>query len=216
MYTASGSSVKASAKGSAARSWSPSPSPARRKSGGKNTKAPSRSPSPGPPDPLVGPVSSSPRALLTVSAANPPFERCAVVTGGTGFMGSFLVQQLDAVAVALDTHVHYLDVVPPRPDMPSLRRSTFHHISLIDADAVEDLFRTTRPDTVFHAASMIDCRPRPVPQLDAVNIDGTALIIDLCLEFGVKRLVYTSSIEVTYHDNRCENVHFLLKMMFLY
>ncbi len=121
-------------------------------------------------------------------------------------MGSYVVQQLDAVAYALGTHVVYLDVNPPRPDMPQLRRSTFRQCSLTDAEAIDNIFKRFRPDTVFHCASIIDCRPRPVPQLDSVNVDGTQLIIDLCLEYGAQRLVYTSSIEVLYHDNRCDDV----------
>ena len=55
------------------------------------------------------------------------------------------------------------------------------------------MFRATLPDTVFHAVSAIDC---PAPQIDAVNVEGTKLIIALCHKYGVKRLVYTSSIEV--------------------
>jgi len=38
------------------------------------------------------------------------------------------------------------------------------------------------------------------------------LIIDLCREFAVERLVYTSSIEVTYHDNQCDNVSLICHM----
>lgn len=71
------------------------------------------------------------------------------------------------------------------------------------------LFRKVRPDTVIHTASMIDCRPHPSPLLDAVNVDGTATLIQLCQEHGARRLVYTSSIEVMYGaagaDNACED-----------
>jgi hypothetical protein len=185
--------------------------PSRRASQATASRSPSRSRSPSlgrapaagdHPEPLVGPGSP----VLTISASNPPFHSCALVTGGTGFMGSYLVQQLDAVACALGSEVVYLDVGPPRPDMPPLQRSVFYQCSLTDPDAIEEIFQRHRPDTVFHCASLIDCRPRPVPELDAVNVDGTQLIIDMCLEHGTQRLVYTSSIEVTYHDNRCDNV----------
>ena len=130
------------------------------------------------------------------------------MTGGAGFMGSYLVQQLDAVARAMGggAEVHYLDIAEPRLDMPALRRATFHRCSLVDPAALEALFRALRPDTVFHCASIVDCRPRPVPVLDEVNVGGTALVLALCRRHGAERLVYTSSIEVTYHDNRCDDV----------
>ena len=177
----------------------------RRKTTPGGSRSPSQSPGPAPTG-NEGDESSAPAPVLEITRDNPPFTSCALVTGGTGFMGSYLVQQLDAVACALGTRVVYLDVNPPRPDMPPLRRSTFQQCSLTDAAAVGSLFERYRPDTVFHCASIIDCRPRPVAQLDTVNVDGTQLIIDLCLEYGAERLVYTSSIEVTYHDNRCDNV----------
>ena len=38
---------------------------------------------------------------LTISRGAAPFEHSVLVTGGSGFMGSYLVHQLDAVAHAL-------------------------------------------------------------------------------------------------------------------
>ena len=63
---------------------------------------------------------------------------------------------------------------------------------------MEAIFASARPDTVFHVASLIDCRPNPSPALDAVNVAATATLIELCHRHGTRRLVYTSSIEVVY------------------
>ena len=139
-------------------------------------------------------------AYLDVSRRRPPFERSCVVTGGTGFMGAYLVHFLDQVAAELGgREVHILDVAPPRPDMPPpSARTTTHQCTLSDGEAVERVFRAARPDTVFHAASLIDCRPHPDPSIDLINVDGTRMIIELCRKYEVRRLVYTSSIEVVY------------------
>merc|ERR1711969_491152 len=138
-----------------ARRRSPSSSPARRCRSSTSADGPTVSSE----DPAGPPV--------LALRGPPPFRRCCLVTGGAGFMGSYLVQQLDAVASAMGggAEVHYLDIASPRPDMPALRRSTFHLCSLADTAALEALFRALRPDTVFHCASIGDCRPRPVPIL---------------------------------------------------
>lgn len=121
-------------------------------------------------------------------------ERC-LITGGSGFLGSHLVQQVSAVCKS----THYIDIQDPQHELAKADSSAvFHKCSLADADAVEKVFKASMPDTVFHLASMIDCRPRPSPIVDAVNVGGTDLIITLCKRYGVKCLVYTSSIEVLY------------------
>lgn len=128
-------------------------------------------------------------------------ERVLVV-GGCGFLGSHLVQQVSAVC----KNTHYLDVADPQHDLaPSDPAAVFHKVSLTDAEAVEAVFKEARPDTVFHLASMIDCRPRPSPIVDAVNVGGTDLIITLCKRYGVRRLIYTSSIEVMYGSQGVNN-----------
>ena len=118
-----------------------------------------------------------------------------LVTGGCGFLGSHLVQQLSAFC----NTTHYIDIRDPQHELAAADSSAvFHKCSLTEADAVEQIFKVAKPDTVFHLASMIDCRPRPSPLVDAVNVGGTDLIIALCKKFAVKRLIYTSSIEVQY------------------
>lgn len=128
-------------------------------------------------------------------------ERVLIV-GGSGFLGSHLVQQASGVCKS----THYLDVAEPQHDLAKPDPSAvFHKVSLTDAEAVEAVFKESRPDTVFHLASMIDCRPRPSPIVDAVNVGGTALIITLCKRYGVQRLIYTSSIEVMYGSQGVSN-----------
>ena len=100
-------------------------------------------------------------------------------------MGAYLVRLCDQIASGLgsDAEVHSLDIAPRRPDMPRLSsRTTLHQCSLVDREEVDRVFRMSRPDTVWHCASMIDCRPCPDPLVDSVNVEGTRLIIELCIK----------------------------------
>ncbi len=51
---------------------------------------------------------------------------------------------------------------------------------------------------VYHNASVIDWNPNGSPLLESVNVQGTQKIIDACLNEGVPKLVYTSSMDVVY------------------
>ncbi len=59
----------------------------------------------------------------------------------------------------------------------------------------ETLFQAfTDVDTVYHLASLITLGGDPTGLVRRVNIEGTANVIEACLQCGVRRLVYFSSI----------------------
>lgn len=61
----------------------------------------------------------------------------------------------------------------------------------------EDVLKAAKDmDVVFHAASVIDIRPRPPPSLTKINVEGTRNVVECCKSTGVKVLIYTSSMEV--------------------
>ncbi len=47
---------------------------------------------------------------------------------------------------------------------------------------------------VIHTAGIIDISENVSPQMYAVNVEGTKNILELCREYGVKRLLYVSSV----------------------
>ena len=134
-----------------------------------------------------------------------------LVTGGTGFMGSHLTRLLAGLSGV--SHVHVMDLHPPnRPTLsgvaggPLPPNVTFHKGSISDAAFVSQIVNKVKPETIFHAASIIDLRPGKASDgaNQKVNVDGTMTILSLAKEHNAKRLVYTSSIECAYHNNTCE------------
>ena len=119
----------------------------------------------------------------------------AVVTGGAGFIGSNLVD----VLVEAGSDVLVVD------DLSHGRRSNLEHalgsgaqlveLDVRDGARVEEIFRSFRPELVFHLAAQIDVRvSMEEPARDAaVNVLGSVNVFVAAHAAGVRRVVNTST-----------------------
>ena len=125
-----------------------------------------------------------------------------IVTGGAGFIGSnFIFHMLnkypDYRIICLDclTYAGNLSTLAPVMDNPNFR---FVKESITDRKAVYKLFEEEHPDMVvnFAAESHVD-RSIEIPEvfLDT-NIKGTAVLMDACRKYGIKRYHQVSTDEV--------------------
>ncbi len=107
----------------------------------------------------------------------------SLVTGGSGYFGSLLVQRL----VAAGHQVRVLDIndADDRPDDVELVRGDIRNADVV-ARAVQDI------DVVFNNVAQVPLAKDPV-LLRTVNVDGTALLLDACRAAGVRKVVHTSS-----------------------
>ncbi len=118
-----------------------------------------------------------------------------LVTGGAGFIGSNLVDQL----LARGDRVTVID------DLSTGKRGNLERAlaagaelavaDVSDAHKVNEIFAGAQPETVFHLAAQVDVR-RSVenPARDAtINVLGTIAVLDACTRFNVRRLVNTST-----------------------
>ena len=125
-----------------------------------------------------------------------------IVTGGAGFIGSnFIFHMLkkypDYRIVCLDclTYAGNLSTLAPVMDNPNFR---FVKESITDREAVYKLFEEEHPDMVvnFAAESHVDRSiENPEVFLDT-NIKGTAVLMDACRKYGIKRYHQVSTDEV--------------------
>ncbi len=124
-------------------------------------------------------------------------DRSALVTGGTGFVGSWLVKEL--LAAGAEVAVFARDVDPGSELVQSgdIREVALTVGALEDAAAVDRVVSEHRADTVFHlgAQTLVGVAERsPVATLEA-NVRGTYNVLEACRLHGsfVERVVVASS-----------------------
>jgi UDP-glucose 4-epimerase len=119
----------------------------------------------------------------------------ALVTGGAGFIGSNLVDALlargDAVTVVDDLSTGRRENL----DGALATGAQLAELDIREGAALSELIGRTKPDVVFHLAAQIDVR-RSIedPAFDAaVNIGGTANLLEAMRTAGSSRIVFVST-----------------------
>ena len=112
-----------------------------------------------------------------------------LVTGGTGFLGSILIRQLIDSGVAVRAIKRPSSRVPTPLD--SHPRLQWVNADINDFFALEEAFEGVTE--VYHCAALISFHPADRSQLHKVNVEGTAHVVTLALDHGI-RLLHVSSV----------------------
>lgn len=109
------------------------------------------------------------------------------VTGGTGLLGSYLLQKLVRDGFAIRAIVR---------KNPSAKQNghqvTWVEGDVTDVDSLKSAF--SKCDCVVHAAGLVSFNPKKEDELIQVNTVGTRNVVNACLAVGVKKLVFISSV----------------------
>jgi nucleoside-diphosphate-sugar epimerase len=75
--------------------------------------------------------------------------------------------------------------------------SEFVQLNVLDKAQIKEVFQTHKPTIVYHLAALLSATAEENPKFGwELNMDGTFNIFDACIEHGVKRIFWPSSIAV--------------------
>lgn len=114
-----------------------------------------------------------------------------LVTGGAGFIGSNLVDSL----IKENHEVIVLDNLSTGKKENLNKNAYFYNIDLRDLSKLNSLFEKERPEIVYHLAAQINVRKSIKDPFydESVNIAGSLNLLECCKDYGVKRIIYSSS-----------------------
>lgn len=125
-------------------------------------------------------------------------NRCAIVTGGAGFIGSHVVDAL----LADGWQVVVVDDLSSGDSRRVASEAALEVVDITDRDALGAVLDRARPGAIFHLAAQSSVTRSVVdPQRDCeINVSGTLNVLEGATQHGA-RVVYTSTGGALYGDD---------------
>lgn len=114
-----------------------------------------------------------------------------LVTGGTGFLGSYLLRFL------LNLGYTRIRAIKRPKSTLDLVEDIAEKITWVEGDLTDWFFLSDcmkEVDWVFHAAALVSFSAKDFPEMRKINVSVTADLVNLSLEYKIKKFCYVSSI----------------------
>jgi nucleoside-diphosphate-sugar epimerase len=106
-----------------------------------------------------------------------------LVTGGTGLLGSCLIRQL--VQEGETVRALYRSAIPA---FEGADKVEWMSGDILDMPSLEEAIQGVT--SVYHCAAIVSFHPSRKADMHRVNVQGTAHVVNACLDAGVKKLLF--------------------------
>jgi nucleoside-diphosphate-sugar epimerase len=114
-----------------------------------------------------------------------------LVTGGTGFLGSYIIKQLVQKGYAVRA-------IRRSKKLPLyISKHIFDKVEWVDGDILDTISLEEAMeaiDIVIHSAGVVSFVKKDREKMYQVNVEGTANVVNMALEKNVKRFIHISSV----------------------
>ena len=114
-----------------------------------------------------------------------------LVTGGTGFLGSYILQALVEKGYPVRA-LRRSNKTPSWIPAAILNRIEWINGDVLDVVALEDAMQGV--DKVIHSAAIVSFSKKDRREMYSINVDGTANVVNIALENNINKLVHISSV----------------------
>lgn len=109
-----------------------------------------------------------------------------LVTGASGLLGSELVKQLLEKGYNVTASCHSTSLNITHANL------TAQQCDILDTVGLEEIMKGITH--VYHCAAIVSFEPKDKYRLLKINVEGTANVVNACLDAGVQKLVHVSSV----------------------
>ena len=112
-----------------------------------------------------------------------------LVTGGTGFLGSYLLRAL--VQAGKPVRALYRSRIPGQVNDIKDKVEWFQ-ADVLDTGTLEDAMQGITE--IYHCAAVVSFQPDRRDEMLKANIEGTANVVNLAIDTGIRKIVHVSSV----------------------
>lgn len=131
--------------------------------------------------------------LQPVSPAKPALQ--IMVTGGAGLVGNEVIQQLLEQGYKVTATFNRAPLKITHVNLTNIK------CNILDVDVVAEVMHNMQ--IVFHCAALVSFNDADADDIIAVNVNGTANIVNAAIDARVQKLIYVSSVSaIAKHKNQ--------------
>ncbi|MDP4285468.1 MAG: NAD-dependent epimerase/dehydratase family protein [Bacteroidota bacterium] len=113
-------------------------------------------------------------------------DKRILVTGATGLVGNQLLQQLLESGYRVKAIFHSAPIIISHPSLEIVQ------CDILDVFALEEVMKDITH--VYHCAALVSYDPKDIHQIFKINVEGTANVVNACIDAGVHKMVHVSSV----------------------